>query len=96
MPVLAVAEIYNNLKPSARGLVDDVHKYMEKVLWKLTEDVAYAFPRLKAAIKALVSSCRSVTELSNKPNPSLMCTLCLCARSANVHALQAIFFLSHL
>lgn len=57
VPVLAVAAIYSNLKPSARNLVGDVHKYMEEVLWKLTEDVAYAFPRLKAAMKALVSSC---------------------------------------
>jgi len=28
---------------------------MEDVLWKLTEDVAAAFPRLQTAIKALVS-----------------------------------------
>ena len=57
VPVFAVAAIYSNLKPSARDLVGDVHKYMEEVLWKLTEDVACAFPCLKAAIKALVSSC---------------------------------------
>ncbi|KAL3151207.1 hypothetical protein ABBQ38_013050 [Trebouxia sp. C0009 RCD-2024] len=46
--------IYSNLKPSAKDLVHNVHKYMEEVLWKLIEDVAEAFPRLKAAMKALV------------------------------------------
>lgn len=51
--LLAVAAIHSNLKPSAKDLVHNVHKYMEEVLWKLIEDVADAFPRLKAAMKAL-------------------------------------------
>lgn len=34
-----------------------MRKYMEEVLWKLVEDVAEAFARLKAAMKALVSFC---------------------------------------
>lgn len=51
---IAAAAVYSNLKPSAKDLVHDVHKYMEEVLWTLVEDVANSFPRLKAAMKALV------------------------------------------
>ncbi len=40
------AEVYSNLKPSARDLVQIVHKYMADVLWKLTESSFAAFPRL--------------------------------------------------
>lgn len=38
------------------GLVQSVHEYMEDVLWKLTEGVATAFPRLQTAITALVQA----------------------------------------
>ena len=62
MPELAGAAIYNNLEPSARGLVTKVHEYMEEVLWKLTEDVVHAFPRLQAAMKALVNAHTSRLE----------------------------------
>jgi len=48
------AEVYSNLKPSAKDLVQTVHKYMADVLWKLTESTFAAFPRLQTAIKALV------------------------------------------
>ena len=49
-----LAAIYSNLGPSARDLVDDVHQYMEEVLWKLISDVTVPFPRLTSAVKALV------------------------------------------
>ena len=48
------AEVHSTLEPSAKDLVDKVHEYMETVLWRLTKDVAVAFPRLQNAIKALV------------------------------------------
>lgn len=48
------AEVYGSLKPSAKDLVQIVHKYMADVLWKLTESTFAAFPRLQTAIKALV------------------------------------------
>lgn len=69
--LLAVAAIYSNLKPSAKDLVHNVHKYMEEVLWKLIEDVAEAFPRLKAAMKALVTS----SPCSRLVLPLLLCKL---------------------
>ncbi|DBA70035.1 TPA: hypothetical protein ACH3X2_012332, partial [Trebouxia sp. C0005] len=48
------AEVYSNLKPSAKDLVQNLHKYMADVLWKLTESTFAAFPRLQTAIKALI------------------------------------------
>lgn len=52
---LLAAEVYSNLEPSAKNLVEKVHEYMENVLWTLTGSVSAAFPRLQNAIKALVS-----------------------------------------
>ncbi len=54
------AEVYSNLKPSAKDLVQTVHKYMADVLWKLTESTFAAFPRLQTAIKALVQSAEGI------------------------------------
>ncbi|DBA97858.1 TPA: hypothetical protein ACH3X3_012722 [Trebouxia sp. C0006] len=47
-------QVYSSLKPSAKGLVQIVHKYMADVLWKLTGSTFAAFPRLQTAIKALI------------------------------------------
>ena len=78
LPALAVPAIYSNLKPSAKDLVHKVHKYMEEVSWKLIEDVTEAFPRLKAAMKALVSYsfCRSALHQ--------VCSFCVCLEVDNV------------
>lgn len=54
------AEVYSSLKPSAKGLVQIVHKYMADVLWKLTGSTFAAFPRLQTAIKALVRSAEGI------------------------------------
>ena len=68
-----LAAICSNLGPSARDLVDDVHHYMEEVLWKLIGDVTLPFPRLTSAIKALVRSKPHFPSLSVEHLTNFVC-----------------------